>query len=179
MELQLNIERVKEIPLDKYDKNFTFIVNNAQYHTCRIIADILSPKICQLHYNDPTINEFHIKTSHTGNFEHILNLINYNTNKISETEIPFLCEVLEKLNNQMIQINFSEEIAITKDNAIDIIAKYENNYIYSSIFKKAIDFVSSHFYEINDQEKRLNSLQKSTIELIIQNDQLHLETSTF
>lgn len=69
MELQLNIERVKEIPLDQYDKNFTFVVNNEQYHTCRIIADILSP----------TIDEFHIKTSHTGNFEHILNLINYNS----------------------------------------------------------------------------------------------------
>ena len=178
MQFQLSIERLKEIPLNQYDKNFTFIVNGTQYHTCRIIADILSPSICQLHYNDPTINEYYINTSHTGDFQHILNLISYEIYNIQKTEVPFIFEVLEKLNNQMIKIHLSEEITVTKENVIDIISKYENSYIYSSIFTKAIDFISCHFYEIIDDEtkKKFHNLKKETIDKIIQNDQLQLES---
>lgn len=175
MQLKLSLERAKEIPLNQYDKNFTFIINGSQYHTSRIVADLLSPTICQLHYNDPTISEFLINTEQDGNFQHILNLVNYNTNDISEDEIPFLGEILQKLNNNMIQIQLPE-VSLTKDNVIDLICQYENKYIFSSHFQRAIVFISSHFYEIDDQEKKLNGFKKETIEQIIINDQLQLES---
>lgn len=35
----------KEIPLSKYPKDFTFILNDQYYQTNRFIADLLSPTI--------------------------------------------------------------------------------------------------------------------------------------
>lgn len=37
----LSFGNMKGIPFHKYEKNFTFIVNNKQYETSRFIADIL------------------------------------------------------------------------------------------------------------------------------------------
>lgn len=96
MKFKLNLTRCKEIPFDKYEKNFEFIVNERRYYTCRLIADLLSPLINQLHNSDPTINEFYIQTKNNGNFQHILDLINFNENNIPESEIPFVSEVLKK-----------------------------------------------------------------------------------
>lgn len=48
-ELQLQLKRNQNIPFDKYEKNFEFIVNGKRYQTSRIVTDLLSPIICQLH----------------------------------------------------------------------------------------------------------------------------------
>ena len=39
-------------------KDFTFHVDEKDYQTSRIIADILSPTIRKLHYTDGSVNEF-------------------------------------------------------------------------------------------------------------------------
>ena len=52
---------MKGIPFHKYEKNFTFIVNNKQYETSRFIADILSPIVRQYHYTDESINSITIE----------------------------------------------------------------------------------------------------------------------
>lgn len=45
MNFSLSFDNVKEIPLDKYEKNFTFIVNDKKYETSRYVADLVSPII--------------------------------------------------------------------------------------------------------------------------------------
>lgn len=54
---------LKNIPFDKYEKDFTFIVDNKRYYTTRFLADILSPNISQFHYNNESCNEFFINTN--------------------------------------------------------------------------------------------------------------------
>ena len=61
---KLSIDSFNEIPFDKYEKNFTFIVNEKEYPTSRIIADLLSPTIRQFHFTDESINSFIINTTH-------------------------------------------------------------------------------------------------------------------
>lgn len=52
-QIQLKTTRISNIPLEKYEKNFTFIVNGEQFQTNRIIADLISPQVCKFHINDP------------------------------------------------------------------------------------------------------------------------------
>lgn len=63
--IQLSASRVKDLPFQTYDE-FIFIVNGKEFKTTRIISDLISPKICQLHLNDPTISQYTMKTKHKG-----------------------------------------------------------------------------------------------------------------
>ena len=57
----LSIKNIKDIPFQKYTKDFTFNVNGKKYQTTRLFADILSPFVRQLHFVDDSIDEFYIK----------------------------------------------------------------------------------------------------------------------
>lgn len=176
--LALKPTTILNVPFKLYEENFTFIVNGQKYQTNRIIADILSPKICKLHYNDPLLAEYFITTYQHGNFSYILNLINFGINEIPDIEIPFISEVLEILGNKEIEIqNEKVGIPFTTDNIFDLIQKHENNEIfYSNYLQEEIDFISTHFYEMNEQKDKLMNLKTSTIEQIIQNPKLQLKS---
>lgn len=58
----LSIDNLKQIPFEKYDNKFTFIVNGKRYETSRFIADLLSPIIREYHYSDETKTEYILKT---------------------------------------------------------------------------------------------------------------------
>lgn len=64
--ISLNIEKLKDIPFNKYPKDFTFVVDGKRYQAPRIVADILSQKIRKLHCVDESINEFYINTKNTN-----------------------------------------------------------------------------------------------------------------
>ena len=46
---------LKHIDFDKYEKDFTFVVNGKEFKTNKYISDILSPKISNYHLIDPKI----------------------------------------------------------------------------------------------------------------------------
>ena len=52
MDYTLNKEIISNIPFDKYEKNFTFVINGNEIKTNRLFADILSPIIRRSHYSD-------------------------------------------------------------------------------------------------------------------------------
>ena len=96
---KLNTTSVFAIPFYSFDKDFCFIVNGEEFKTSRMIANFLSPKIGQMQLNDPTISHFYINTQNKGNFQHFLNLINFQKNEFPINEIPFIEEVTEILEN--------------------------------------------------------------------------------
>lgn len=107
-----------------------------------------------MHLSDPTINSFIINTNHNGDFSHVLNLFNFEPNKISDNEIPFISEVVEILCNKSIVLSNSNQIELTIDNVTSQL-KYHDKYpvFYTSQIQNEIDFVSSHSYEICTKEK--------------------------
>ena len=66
--LQLKTSSILNVPLQSYFDDFSFIVNGKEYKTSRLISDLLSPKICEIHANDPTFDIFTIKTQQKGDF---------------------------------------------------------------------------------------------------------------
>lgn len=175
----LQTSSISNVPLQKFDKSFTFYVNNKVYRTSLITALILSPKICHFFSNDPTIDEITIKTKNSGNFSHVLNLINFDQNYISRKEIPFIQEVIEILGNDRIEIHDKTvETKLTLENVFKFLKKHEKNSIsYSNSIKKEIEFISSNFFNIKkEHEDELMKLKMKTLESIIENPNLQLES---
>lgn len=106
---------------NKYEKDFTFIVNGKEYPTTRFLADLISPIILHYHFTDETIDKFYIYTSHPKgehNFSEILSLINSDEIILTKDQFEYFIEIFIKLGNEkelhkLIPTNTSE---ITIDN---------------------------------------------------------------
>ena len=162
-------------------KNFTFIVDEVEYQTSRIIADILSPRIRHFHFIDETINQFYIDTNISGNntndFNKVLSLISFQKENLNENEVQYFNQIFYALGNENLfkKIQLKDEITIK--NVFKIIQNKENflNTVTFGITKEAaakntadvnfinnigeeLKFISSHFYEIDKKElKKLST----------------------
>lgn len=80
---------ISAVPLQTYDKDFSFVVNGKEFKTSRLLSDLLSPIICKIQLNDPTIDTFIINTNQNGDFSHFLQLTNFEPTTLIESINPF------------------------------------------------------------------------------------------
>lgn len=66
IKFEFQTSSVLHLPLESYQKDFTFIINGEEISTSRFVADLLSPKISRLHQIDPTFSEYSIFTKSQG-----------------------------------------------------------------------------------------------------------------
>lgn len=167
---------VLNVPIGAYEEDFTFIVNGQEYKTSCVVADLLSPVICKNHLIDRTMNSFIINTHTSGDFSQILKLINFETQTFQSSDIPFLTEVLEMLNNEFIEVENANKITI--DNVFDLLRIHEKNKnFYSQNIQEEIEFIASHLYEICENYR--SNMTKISIESLIRiftNDELSLKS---
>ena len=175
--IKLQEASILQVPLKIYHDDFTFIVNNEEFHTSKYVADLLSPLISKLHLNDPTLSEFVINTEEEGDFQQILNLINFEQVKIEYQTISFFSSVFNQLQTDKIDIRIQEQ-EITMDNVFDQLKKHENHrQIYSYQFQYEVDFLSSNVYTIKENEEyKFESFQLETLISIFNNPKLKLES---
>ena len=110
--LKLQTSCIRNVPFQNYEKDFTFIVNGEEFKTSKFVSDLISPYISKIHSKDPNFNRFIINTKHRGDFSQILKLINFDQNNYPESDLPFLHEVIEILDNKFIEygeITFKDE----------------------------------------------------------------------
>ena len=176
-QLKLTTQSFLTVPFQNYEKDFTFIVNNKEYKTNKIIADILSPVICRIHLNDPTFNEYKIDTKEEGDFNNILNLIKFECIQIPIEEILFVIEVTEILQTK-VKSTFYNRQNISIDNVLDLIKTHEKCFIlYQDQLRDEIEFAASHFSQIiEEQNEELKSMSLTALELIISNENLILSS---
>ena len=180
--IQLKKSAMLNIPFNLYEKDFIFIVNGQEFRTSRFIADLLSPKIIQLHSIDPTCNNFIISTQESGDFSIFLNLINFDPNIIQETDLPFLSEVIKILDTNTIDINIPEDnYTLTIDNVFEKLENHlKNENFFTKEIEKEIEFITSHFYEIDEYDEnkieQLGNIKLSTIYSILNSEKLTLKT---
>ena len=155
-EVFLKTTSILNVPINTYMDDYSFIVNNKKFKTTRLIADLISPTISKLHLIDPTINNFTIKTIEQGDFLNILNLINFQKKQISEKELPFFLEVSQILGIESFEYHIEQEnIEINSNNVFTSIIKHEKyQKIFSELYSKEVDFISSHFFELCETRKR-------------------------
>ena len=178
IKIQLNPSNIWNIPLQIYENDFTFIVNGEEFKTSRLISDILSQNISRIHSTDPSFDKYIINTHYSGDFSYILDLINFEKYNIPENELPFICEVIRLLGNTSIYISSEEEnTEITLDNAFQLLQKHILSIqFYSKSYKKDIEFISSHFYELCEmKEEDLLKLDDDTLFSILSHERLQLK----
>ena len=175
--IELKTNCIANVPLMPYDE-FIFIVNGEEFKTTQLIAVLLSPKIGRFHQDDRTLNTITINTENKGDFSYILNLVSFIEISIPDKEIPFISEVIEFLENEWIEFKQYDQIhEITLDNVFSRISNHEQfPKFYSKFLKEEIDFISSKFYEIdNDQQEEMTNFKYETIEKIIMNENLRIK----
>lgn len=180
--IQLQTSCILGFPFERYNQSFKFIVNGETFETNRVIADLLSNEVRQLHFIDPTTDYFQISTKERGNFSIILQLADFKGVTINESDIPFLNEVIQLLGNESIEISNSKEDEIDL-NITNVFNRLHTKLsLNSKAFKnfeisKEIEFISNHFYDIIEQkEDELIKVNTSILELILLNDDLKLKS---
>ena len=150
-------DSILQVPLKNYEPDFIFIVNNDKYQTSKIVADLLSTQISQIHQIDPTFNQYQLSTQSKGNFQTILDLVSFEEKEIKENEFPFIKEVLTKLKTENFFLN-TDAFGITIDNVIASISKHDSfPYFYKKNLNDEANFISSHFAEFDENLDISNS----------------------
>lgn len=201
MNYKLNSEGLSNMPFDKYDKNFTFIVNNQEIKTNRIIADFLSPIIFRSHYNDISNDTYHIniKNQHEQSqdqeqsehptktvqdyFRQFLHLINFQESTISSTECKYYCDFFYELGNidEYFRLQPSYLSDLTVDNAIPRLKELTENkkeelldlIRKSQVYVELINYISKNFASID--QNSMKSLSTIEIERIIHNESITIQ----
>ena len=174
--IKLLTTSILQVPLEVFEKNFTFIVNGVEYPTSTLIAQLLSPKISKILLTDPTINQITINTVHRGDFQLFLDLLNFNSKDITSNDLNFIGEIVEQLEIVQFDIKIVRE-EITVENVLSFLSNDENfKYFFSQQYQDEIDFVSKNFSEIErNQRSSLLHLSFDTLEAIVKNPKLEIE----
>lgn len=184
MDFSLSLKSLEDIPFDKYENNFTIIVNNKKYQISRIVADLISPHIRKLHFVDESINEFSFTTKNDTKhdyFQDFLNLVSFEETKIDPDHQTHYSEYFYQLGNLneyfRLQTKFVSEI--NSDNAVDRLLSISNITeidpeikIDEKSIQQLIDFISENFENVN--KDRLKLLKLEFLEEIIENEKLRI-----
>ncbi|KAK8839723.1 hypothetical protein M9Y10_031428 [Tritrichomonas musculus] len=165
------------VPFHVYAQDFTFIVNNKEFKTSHLIAELLSSKICQMHSNDPTSDTYIINTEHQGDFQQILNLVDFNQVTLQTADLEFLLEVIESLGNNSIELTGTmDNVELTADNVFTLIQNHEKfPKFYSNQIVREIEFIASHFNELAETcNDKLKGLSFDTLLRVLSDDKLKL-----
>ncbi|KAK8898305.1 hypothetical protein M9Y10_000588 [Tritrichomonas musculus] len=195
VKFSLGLENVKHVPINKYARDFTFIVDGKQYQTSRILADLLSPIISELHSVDETADTFTIITtkklrqqeqSSNTNIDYFSDFLNkpiFEEQEIDSTRMNYYSEYFLQLGNfeEYLKLQHKYSDDITADNVIDRLMNTESIFnqtkcrssIFENLITNLISFASNHFHEL-DKEK-LQKLSKEQIEMILDRSELKIE----
>ena len=177
-QIQLKYSSIARVPIQIYDQDFMFVVNGEEFVTSRLVSDLLSPKISNMHLSDPTIDRFTINIEEKGDFSHILQLVTFNKHNIQSDEFEFFGKIIEHLGNDNFEILESGDLCkITIDNVFSFIKKHEKfQKFFRKNYESEIEFISSHFYEISETHyEELTEVEYDTLIHIFNNNNFHIK----
>jgi hypothetical protein len=158
------------------ENDFTFVVGSRRYPCPSFIAEFLSPRVHDLHLIDDTLSECKVEIEDPNEyFNDFLSLGSGNTIKVDESNQSVLLSICSELSNQELCEKILERTSndITMSNVIDRVSFLSQ--MHCNILRE-IEFISSHFHEIDDLSTTLKSLTFSMIEEIIKNDSLKIKS---
>lgn len=159
------------------ENDFTFIVNGETYQISSLMAELISKKIKESKKIDIGISIFCMDTQNNGDFSNFIDIINSGKKAVSEEELPFIYEIIEILDCDIIQINEPTDWPnLTLDIILNEAKKHENvARFYPQRYQEEISFISSHFYLIcENQRDQLAELHFDTLNNILKNPKLKL-----
>ena len=102
--------------------DFTFIVQEKEYYCPHEIAEFLSPLILTERVNDPTFNNFVIRTIDPGSsFEKILKILFAQEVSLTKADLDFFFSVSKEILNPELARLYLDQATIDQNNAVNIV----------------------------------------------------------
>jgi hypothetical protein len=146
-QLKLGASGLANIANSEPDNDFAFLVGDRSYNCPWFIAAFLSPRIAQLHSNDPTMNEFVIETEDCEDeFGAFLSIGRGESVEVDEGNLRFLFSVARELGN--FELSFSlQEVLQTTVPISGFAEHFKSLELGEDLSESAIEFLSIHFFE--------------------------------
>jgi hypothetical protein len=134
------------------DSNFTFIVGSREYLCPSFIAEFLSPRVCQIHSSDETMNELRLDIEDTKDvFSQFLSLGDGRTIGINRKNRFTMLAICEELwNSEVYDSVYRGTLTdITREKVIDrmrILSKKGCD------ISREVEFMASNFYDTDASE---------------------------
>jgi hypothetical protein len=173
-EVNISARGLKNITKLRIEKDFTFIVGEHHDNCSCFIAEFLSPRISHLRSNDVTMKELVIETEDPEMlFESILSIGFGSTLCVKEETFSFFVSIARELCNW--ELYFGLHSVFNKDLNISTFCREFGDCEMNEDFPdRGIEFVSSHFYEIDSSF--LNEFPISILIRILSNSSLQIES---
>lgn len=171
--LSLGVENLSYLDPQAFEKDFSFIVSGSIYRCNRFFADLISPRVAQMHRNDPTAFQFIIKVPDKGSyFTYFLKLAHGETVKIGHNALQYVLKIASELGNVSIlkSIYDQDQRDITVDTVIQLICEKKS---YGLDYKKEYKFAVNHFSDI--PLKSVLQADLDTISNILSDDDLVID----
>lgn len=179
IDFKISIQNINQILKTlSYETDFIFVFHNQEFNTYKLVADLLSPAIAQIHKSDPTYNTYIFKNSDSKadlfDFTRILEMVDNPVYTIKSTEeLQIFKEIFFELENEdvfSLFSNFQDEI--TKENVFERI-KTKQSMNSSAYINDEIEFIAKNFYSLYTEDE-VKSLPLDVIESILFNENLVL-----
>ena len=171
---KIGINNIQRINFEKFDKDFSFIVNGKCFKTNSFVACILSPNISKMFQENMHLSYYEINTEDDGDFNQIIKYGEMKSINIKEDEQPYFANVMKILgnNNEFLQFSkeFQEEISFE-----NVTRRIQIKKELGVDFNNEITFISNNFhYFCTNSPESIITLDIDIIEQIISNNQLKL-----
>ena len=173
-ENKISFDNIQRVPIDKFENDFSFIINQKIYNTNKFVASILSPKISRLLQENTNISYFRINTEFEGDFNQLIQYGEMKEINIKEEENQYFRSIMKELGNINEFLRFSKELQddISYEN---VFKRIQLKTELHSNFDEEITFISSNFHDFCDKyPKEIFDLDANIIEQIISNNKLKI-----
>ena len=157
------------------EKNFVFVVGGVEYRCCRFQACLVSSRVRRLLASDCCISRVCLNVmDDEGHFRDIVSLMNGKQISITNANAAFLASCARELENGELldRINsFNLDGDVSMSNVVNRIRMKSECH---SNYKSELDFVASHFFEV--ELSVLKCLSVTDLEMVLLNPLLKLES---
>ena len=171
---KIGIRNLQRIQFDKFEKDFSFIVNGKIYKTNSFVANILSPNISKMFNENINISYYEINPKYDGDFNRIIEYGEMKAININNEDNKYFENVMQILGNKLecFHLNKVSQEEISYENVIQRIR--DKNELDLDLYEE-IAFISSHFHDFNIKyPEALSQLDIDVIEEILSNQQLQI-----
>ena len=168
--VKIGVENIERIQFDKFEKDFSFIVNGKIYKTNSFVANILSPHISKIFEGNMDISYYQINPKYEGDFNRIIEYGEMKKIDIKEEENLYFKNIMKELgnNNELLRLGkeFQEEISYE-----NVIQRIQMKKEININIDEEIKYISSHFNDFQTiSPEAIFTLDADIIEQIISND---------
>jgi hypothetical protein len=174
LSLAVSAKGLANIPRNTHEDDFTFYTGDCGFVCPSFVAEFLSPHLCSLRQNDPTLNSYRLSTPNAGGcFPAFLSLGFGSIASFDSGDFSTVVSICAELQNCELSESLWRSIEgdLTESTVLDRIISLDSLGCSTVL---AMEFAAAHFYGFSKSD--LSRLSESQLRQILSCDSLRLES---